>query len=399
MDLRYESLATGRTTSLFAEDMRAQDGAIRDAIRRQRVAVAGAAGSIGSSVVKTLLRFEPGALVLLDLNENNLVELVRDLRSTPGLHLPGEFATLPIGLGSVEFERFFAESPPFDYFLNLAALKHVRSERNIYCLMRMVDTNVLFLHDFLARRPRPFRKVFSVSSDKATHPANLMGATKMIMEKALLHRAAHQPFSTARFANVAFSDGSLPYGFLQRLSRRQPLSAPRDVRRYFITHQEAGELCVLSCMVGHNRDVFFPKLAEGLNEKTFAQIARDLLHALGYEPLECRTEDEARRRAAALGTRPSAWPCYFFDSDTTGEKAFEEFVAAGETTDLNRFRNIGVIVPEPDTDAAALEAFLEFARAAKRNPEVTKADYVREMRGVVPTLQHHETEKNLDQKM
>ena len=425
MDLRYEHLITGRSESLFADDIRANAGALSEALSGKRIAVVGAAGSIGSAVVKTLLRFAPGALALIDLSENNLVELVRDFRSTDGLRLPAEFATLPIGLGSVEFARYFAETKPFDYFLNLSAIKHVRTERDVYCLVRMIDTNVLFLHEFLSRNPYRFKKVFSVSSDKATNPANLMGATKMIMEKALSARSDVQPFSTARFANVAFSDGSLPFGFLQRIAKRQPLSAPNDVRRYFISHQEAGELCVLSCGLGDNRDVFFPNLAQGLDEKTFADIARDLLSELGYMPVECASEDEAKTlsakrqaegakrqvesakpQAGSAGPLPlpasrsaQGWPCHFFKSDTTGEKEFEEFFAQGEQLVLDRFKCVGVVQQEKWSQAGELEAFLEFFKAAKLDPRVDKSQYVREIHKLVPTLQHHETGRNLDQKM
>jgi len=306
--------------------------------------------------------------------------------------------TMPIGLGSIEFARYFAEEKPFDYFLNLSAIKHVRSERNIYCLVRMIDTNVLFLHDFMARNPYRFKKVFSVSSDKATNPANLMGATKMVMEKALLARSDIQPFSTARFANVAFSDGSLPFGFLQRLNKRQAISAPKDVRRYFISHQEAGELCVLSCALGHNREVFFPNLIEGRDEKTFAEIAQELLRALGYTPVECASEEEAKMRVLDLIPKKK-WPCYFFASDTTGEKEFEEFFAAGEKLDLERFKRIGVVKQGSPTASHTLNDFLQFARRAKADPKVRKEDYVRAILKVVPTLTHKETGKNLDQKM
>lgn len=399
MNLSHEPLVTGRQASLLAADVDACGAELADGIGGSRIAVVGAAGSIGSAVVKTLLRFRPRALALLDISENNLVELVRDLRSSPDVALPADFSTLPIAMGSVEFARFFTEGKPCDYFFNLAAIKHVRSEKDVYCLIRMIDTNVLAMDGFLAtRRPR-FRKVFAVSSDKAANPANLMGATKMAMEQALLHRSAEQPFSTARFANVAFSDGSLPYGFLRRIERRQAIAAPRDVRRYFISHQEAGELCVLAGIVGHNRDVFFPHLAAGRDEKTFAEIAQDLLQSLGYEPVPCATEAEAKARAPELIPQ-RRWPCHFFDSDTTGEKDFEEFFVAGEDVDLARFRAVGVVRRGPDAvDHDAVEAFLAFAQSAKTDPAKTKADYVRALTALVPTLRHLETGKNLDGKM
>jgi len=399
MASQYEHLATGRKHSLFEEDVAAHAAELDQAIGGSRVAVIGAAGSIGGSVVRSLLRHRPASLVLLDLSENNLVELVRDLRCDPAATVPDDFAALPIGMGSIEFSRFFRETRPFDYILNLAAIKHVRSEKDIYCLIRMIDTNVLFPNQFLRELTRPCRTFFSVSSDKATNPANLMGASKMVMEKILLLNSTRQPFCTARFANVAFSDGSLPHGFLQRIAKRQPLAAPKDVKRYFMSHQEAGQICVLACMLGENRDVFFPNLQQGLCERTFASIAIDLLHELGYEPVECSTEDEARRRAEELIPH-KRWPCYFFASDTTGEKPFEEFYTARETLDMGRFRNIGIIKQSiKDLKTAAVEAFLRFATDARTNPAITKADYVRELRKVVPELAHIETGRNLDQKM
>jgi FlaA1/EpsC-like NDP-sugar epimerase len=398
MNLSHEPLVTGRVGSLLAADVEVNRAALAEGIGGSRIAVVGAAGSIGSAVVKTLLRFAPRAMALIDISENNLVELVRDLRSSPDVILPPDFATLPIAMGSMEFNRYFAEAKPFDYFFNLAAIKHVRSEKDVYCLIRMIDTNVLFMHDFLVAQPHRFRKVFSVSSDKAANPANLMGATKMAMEQILLHRSSEQPFSTARFANVAFSDGSLPYGFLRRIERRQALAAPNDVRRYFISHQEAGELCVLSAILGENRDVFFPKLAASKDEKTFSQIAVDLLHELGYEPVLCESEDEAKRRADELIPKRQ-WPCYFFPSDTTGEKDYEEFHVSGEQVDFARFQSIGVIKRDAGVDHAAAEAFLGFARSARADRNKVKADYVRALEQVVPTLRHLETGKNLDGKM
>ncbi len=394
----YQTLITHRSVSLFADAIGEHRSTLEDSISGSRIAVIGAAGSIGAAVVKTILRFRPAALSLIDINENNLVELVRDLRSSSGVRLPQDFATLPIGLGTTEFDRYFADSLRFDYFLNLSAMKHVRSEKNIYCLMRMIDTNVIFLHDFLRHNPYRFRKVFSVSSDKASNPANLMGASKMIMEKVLLAQASEQPFSTARFANVAFSDGSLPYGFLRRIEKRQPISAPNDVRRYFISHQEAGELCVLSCILGENCDVFFPKLTGGKDEKTFSQIAVDLLEALGYEPVECRSEEEAKARAQELIPQRK-WPCCFSKSDTTGEKEYEEFYVEGELLDMDRFQNIGVTKRSPLMDTEPIDAFIRFCCNAKSDPHGTKEDYVRAVLEVVPTLQHVETGKNLDRRM
>lgn len=394
----YEYLATGRETSIFDTDIEAKRDELADAIGGSRVAIIGAAGSIGFSVVKCLLDFNPAAMTLIDLSENNLVEIVRELRSSDDLVVPNDFAALPLGLGSVECTRFFKETTPFDYILNLSAIKHVRSEKDVYCLARMMDTNVLFLHDLLQDLPYDLRKFFSVSSDKAANPANLMGASKMVMEEML--RAQNRPFSTARFANVAFSDGSLPHGFLQRIEKRQPLSSPNDVKRYFMSHEEAGQICVLSCVLGAYADVFFPQLEEGLNEKTFSEIAVALLNQLGFEPVECATEDEAKAKAKELIPHKK-WPCFFFQSDTTGEKAFEEFYSKGETLDHSTFESIGIVKREPadESMSKAVGDFIAFARTAKNDLKVTKADYVREVLKVVPGLDHVEKSKNLDQKM
>ena len=264
--------------------------------------------------------------------------------------------------------------------------------------MRMIDTNVLFMHDFLEQNQYKFKKVFSVSSDKAANPANLMGATKMAMEKALLLRSAVQPFSTARFANVAFSDGSLPYGFLQRINKNQPLSAPKDIKRYFISHQEAGELCMLSCMLGDNRDVFFPKMSSIKDEMTFSDIALELLEKLEYEPILCSSEEEAKAKCEELIPQRK-WPCYFFETDTTGEKAFEEFYTKGENIDFTTFTQLSAVKRNLEQDTKKIEFFMDFARNAKSNKNITKQKYVEEILKVVPGLKHLETGKNLDQKM
>ena len=397
MDLQHEPIATGRTTSLFAEDLEANAPEMWDALEGKRIVIVGAAGSIGSAVTKVLLRFRPSAVALVDLSENNLVELVRDLHSTDTISLPADFAALPIGIGSVEFDRYIRETVPFDFFFNLSAIKHVRSEKDIYSIIRMLDTNVLFLHDFFQQAPYTFERVFSVSSDKASNPANLMGASKMIMEKVLLTNASRQPFAAARFANVAFSDGSLPFGFIERINKRQPIAAPSDVKRYFISHQEAGELCVMACVLSNNREVFFPKLSSGTDEKTFAEIALALLDKLGYEGVPCDSEVEAKMRCSELISQKK-WPCLLLPSTTSGEKAYEEFFTQQEDVILERFRRVGVIRRE-SSELEGIERFTAFCRAAKHDPEVTKRAYVDAIQKLVPTLNHVETGKHLDQRM
>ncbi len=383
---------------MFDEDVRDNLQPLKERICNSRVAIIGAAGSIGFSVVKNILRFKPAGMALIDISENNLVEVVRDCRSSSDLIVPDEFTVLPVGLGSTEFLRFFNESKPFDYILNLSAIKHVRSEKNIYCLIRMIDTNVNYMAEFLDKLGYGVKKFFSVSSDKAVNPASLMGASKMVMEKILLNQNKH-PFSTARFANVAFSDGSLPFAFLKRIEKRQPISSPRDVRRFFISHAEAGHICLLSSMLGENGDVYFPALKQGSDEKTFSEIAVKLLEKLGYEAYECSSEQEARQDVEALIAKKK-WPCFFFDSDTTGEKDYEEFYGVDELVDFDKYKNIGVIKQTSDgVNGEALDAFLRFVKDAKSNSGIKKSDYVKEFEKIVPTLTHVETGKNLDQKM
>jgi len=395
---KYESLVTRRTESLFKKEYEKNASKLFDSYQGRRVAVIGAAGSIGSAAVKCLSGFKPSTLTLFDISENNLVELTRDLRSTAGLQFPKEFAALPIGLGSCEFERYFAKEKPFDYCFNFSALKHVRSEKDIYCIMRMFDTNVLFLNDFLENIPYRFKKFFSVSSDKAANPASVMGASKSIMEKVLLSYSPNQPFVSARFANVAFSDGSLPHGFLRRIDKKQPLSAPNDVKRYFISHEEAGQLCVLACCLGQNKEIFFPKLTQKIDEHKFSEIAIKLLEYKGYEPLICASEEEAKNSFKFI--EQGKWPCFFFPADTSGEKGFEEFCLESENVDFKRFNKIGVITKERnDSEAGILRNFISFLREAKNKNCLSKDDYIFEIKKLLPDFGHIETNKSLDQKM
>lgn len=394
----YEYLATNRTCSMFGQDVQNNYQSLQERISNSRVAIIGAAGSIGFSVVKSILKFNPAGLALIDISENNLVEVVRDCRSSADIVMPDEFTVLPIGLGSVEFLQFFRRSKPFDYILNLSAIKHVRSEKNVFCLSRMIDVNIIHLADFLEDLGYSVKKFFSVSSDKAVNPANLMGASKMVMEKILLCQQKH-PFSTARFANVAFSDGSLPFGFLKRIEKRQPISAPSDIKRFFISHEEAGHICLLSSILGNNGDVYFPHLKQGDDEMTFSEIAVRLLEKFGYQAYECSSEEEAREITESLITQKK-WPCYFFDSDTTGEKNYEEFHTSDETLDMDTYKHIGVIKHSGhDVDRKVIAEFLRFAREAKSINNIRKSDYVEEFIKIVPTLKHIETGKNLDQKM
>jgi FlaA1/EpsC-like NDP-sugar epimerase len=398
MIFEYEPLATGRTTSLLDADVDANRDTLAAALANRSVAVLGAAGSIGSAVVKNLLAFRPAHLALIDLSENNLAELVRDLRASSDVVLPRQFNALPIALGSPECVRFFSAARPFDYLFSLCAVKHVRSEKDVFSIMRMLDTNVLFLDDLLSALPRGRTRVFSVSTDKATNPASLMGASKLLMERVLAKHADHLSVCTARFANVAFSDGSLPFSFLKRIEKKQPIAAPTDVRRFFMSHQEAGQLCLLSGVLAANREAFFPKLEPGVHEKTFIEIATALLKRLGYEPYPCRSEDEAKAKTAELLPQRK-WPCLFAPSDTSGEKDCEELCDDTDDVDWDRFKAVGVIRAAPGiADRAALNTFIDFAKAA-RGRNTSKAEYVDAMRTVIPTFQHVERDRSLDEKM
>lgn len=385
----------GRSQSLLAEDMTAEAERLASAIGGKRLVVVGAGGSIGSAFVKQVVRFHPAALHLVDINENALVELVRDLRSSP-IVLPQDFRTVSVDYGRPEFAHFAIDHAPYDAFVNFAAMKHVRAERDVYSLLRMIDVNIESLKRCLDLSDRlSLSRAFSVSTDKSVRPANLMGATKNLMEK-LLFRADRGPTATsARFANVAFSAGSLLEGFESRLSKGQPLSAPTDVRRYFITNREAGELCLLACFLGESRQVLFPKLEASRHLMSLSDIAVQLLDHHGYEPLVCASEREAIEAGGPSGGK---WPCYFAPSDTSGEKMVEEFFRPSDVIDETRFHAAGVTREKP-SDPEALDAFLAEVARIRASGRWRKSDVVAAIRAAVPELDHDERDRNLDQKM
>lgn len=388
----------GRDEPLFARDIAAREGEMVALVRASRFLVIGGAGSIGQAVTREIFRRDPKLLHVVDISENNMVELVRDLRSSIG-YGTGEFATFAIDAGSEIFEAFMRSGPGYDYVLNLSALKHVRSEKDPWTLMRMVDVNVFNTdRTMLQAAGRGARKYFCVSTDKAANPVNMMGASKRIMEYFLMRRSLDMPVSTARFANVAFSDGSLLYGFNRRMEKDQPLAAPNDVRRYFVTPRESGELCLMSALLGGNRELFFPKLDSGADLLTFSEIAVRYLRQRGFEPVECATEDEARMRVPELKGRRQ-WPVYFFASDTTGEKDFEEFYTPGERLDLARFAGVGVIMNPAEWDRAALARFEREIAAMKERGAWTRADLIDLFNATIPEFAHKETGKFLDGRM
>lgn len=388
----------GRSQELFTADVARHERELSDIVRASRFLVIGGAGSIGQSVTREIFRRDPKLLHVVDISENNMVELVRDLRSSIG-YTSGEFATFAIDAGSDIFDAFIANGPGYDYVLNLSALKHVRSEKDPWTLMRMIDVNIFNTDKTMRQaKERGARKYFCVSTDKAANPVNMMGASKRIMEYFLMRRSLELPVSTARFANVAFSDGSLLYGFNRRMEKEQPLSAPNDVRRYFVTPKESGELCLMSALLGENRDLFFPKLDAEANLITFSEIAVRYLRYRGYEPVECASEDEARARVQELKAK-AKWPVYFFKSDTTGEKDFEEFYTERETLDMDRFESIGVIKNEPAFDAQAIERFESEIRAMRTRGAWTRQELIDLFNATIPEFAHKETGKFLDGRM
>ncbi len=388
----------GRTNELFGSDIATFSGDVNGTVSKSKFLVVGGAGSIGQAVSREIFIRQPKVLHVVDISENNMVELVRDLRSTVG-YGSGEFKTFAIDCGSLEFEALIKNEGPYDYVFNLSALKHVRSEKDPYTLMRMIMVNVFNTVKILQLvKEMGAKKYFCVSTDKAANPVNMMGASKRIMEMFLTRESLTQDVSMARFANVAFSDGSLLHGFNQRFKKKQPFSAPNDVRRYFVTPQESGELCLLSGLLGENRDIFFPKLSKKLHLITFSEIAIGYLRERGYEPYECKSEDEARDRAEELIANKQ-WPCYFFRSDTTGEKDFEEFFTDNEDLDMERFETVGVIKNQPNFDEAKLDDFMDGIEALREKGTWTKVDIVKLYFGLLPEFAHKETGKYLDQIM
>ena len=388
----------GRTSTLFGDDIDVLSDDLSSLVKGSHFLVIGGAGSIGQAVTKEIFKRSPKVLHVADISENNMVELVRDVRSTIG-YIEGDFRTFAVDCGSPEFEALISSEGPYDYVFNLSALKHVRSEKDPYTLMRMLSVNIFnTIKTFRLARDNGAKKYFCVSTDKAANPVNMMGASKRIMEIFLMRESETMPISMARFANVAFSDGSLLHGFNQRFAKRQPFSAPNDVRRYFVTPQESGELCLMSGLLGENREIFFPKLSEHLHLITFSDIAERYLRQMGYEPFRCASEEEARDRAAELIAKKQ-WPCYFFSSDTTGEKDFEEFYTDKEDLDMSRFDRVGAIKNQPIYDSQKLDDFSSGVEALREKGNWDKQAIVDLFFNLLPEFAHKETGKYLDQRM
>lgn len=388
----------GRETEIFTADISANEHELSKTVSKSSFLVIGGAGSIGQAVTKEIFRRNPIKLHVVDISENNMVELVRDVRSSYG-YIDGDFQTFALDIGSLEYDAFIESDGKYDYVLNLSALKHVRSEKDPFTLMRMIDVNIFNTEKTVKQAiEKGTKKYFCVSTDKAANPVNMMGASKRIMEMYLMNLSQKITISTARFANVAFSDGSLLHGFNQRIQKRQPIVAPNDIKRYFVTPKESGELCLMSCIFGENRDVFFPKLNQDLHLITFADIAVKYLAELGYKPYMCESEEEARQMMETL-PQQGMWPCLFTNSDTTGEKDFEEFYTENEVLDMGRFENFGIIKNEGNFSNEKIDLFSASIKEMKQAKKWSKEQLVDLFFKLIPDFGHKETGKYLDSKM
>ena len=390
---------TFRPSSMFENDIRANAATLTKEIEGKSVCVIGGAGSIGSSFIKAVLRFRPGKVVVVDLNENGLAELVRDVRSTQGLFVPDEFRCYTLNFADPIFERIFREEHGFDIVANFSAHKHVRSEKDRYSVQALIENNDIKakrLMDLLTVYPP--RHFFCVSTDKAANPVNIMGASKRIMEDLVMAYNGRFKVTTARFANVAFSNGSLPDGWLHRLQKKQPLAAPSDVKRYFVSPEESGQICMLACILGRGGEVFFPKLGED-QMLTFSSICDDFVKAEGFAKKECGTDAEAKQYAAKMNYDSETYPVVYFKSDTTGEKAYEEFYVPGEKIDMQRFQALGVVEQTARHPMSEVNSFFEKLESIFEKDDFTKAQVVEAIKTFIPNFEHEEKGKNLDQKM
>lgn len=399
LDKFISDSVTFRPVSMFAPDIEANKEKLTEEIKGKKVCVIGGAGSIGSSFIKAILRFEPKSVVVVDLNENGLAELVRDVRSTEGLYVPDEFRCYTLNFADPIFERIFREEKGFDIVANFSAHKHVRSEKDRYSVQALIENNDIKakkLMDLLTEFPP--RHFFCVSTDKAANPVNIMGASKRIMEDLVMAYNKYFKVTTARFANVAFSNGSLPDGWIHRLQKKQPLAAPSDVKRYFVSPEESGQICMLACILGRPGEVFFPKLGED-QMLTFSSICDDFVKAEGFTKKECASDAAAKQYASAMDYDSETYPVVYFKSDTTGEKAYEEFYVPGEKVDMQRFQALGVVEQTTRHEMNEVNAFFDRLESIFTDDDFTKAQVVDAIKEFIPNFEHEEKGKNLDQKM
>ncbi len=389
-----------RSASLLEADLVKRHDELHEKLDNSSLLVIGGAGTIGSHYIKAVLKYRISRLVVVDINENGLTELVRDLRSSAGYNIPEEFITYPMNFGDRVFEKMFRTMAPFDIVANFAAHKHVRSEKDIYSVEAMIENNVLRakrLLDLLLEQPP--KHFFCVSTDKAANPVNIMGASKKLMEELIMAYSGRMKITTARFANVAFSNGSLPQGFMERLAKRQPWSCPLGIKRYFVSPQESGELCMIASVLGETGDIIFPKLDPEKDMISFDDIALSLLRYLGMEADICATEEEGRQKAMRLGEKPGSWPLYLFETDTSGEKPYEEFFTDRESVDMGKFISLGVVKNRGGRDVGEMEEIFAKIKKLFNREQVTKAEIVELLSEWLPTFDHIEKGKGLDKRM
>lgn len=399
LDKFISDSVTFRPVSMFAADIEANKDVLTHEIKGSKVCVIGGAGSIGSNFIKAVLRFEPQSVVVVDLNENGLAELVRDLRSTEGLSVPDEFRCYTLNFADPIFEHIFREEKGFDIVANFSAHKHVRSEKDRYSVQALIENNDIKakkMMDLLTVYPP--KHFFCVSTDKAANPVNIMGASKRIMEDLVMAYNKYFKVTTARFANVAFSNGSLPDGWIHRLQKKQPLAAPSDVKRYFVSPEESGQICLLACILGRAGEVFFPKLGED-QMLTFSKICDDFVKAEGFVKKECNSDNEAKQYASSMSYESNTYPVVYFNSDTTGEKAYEEFYVPGEKLDMQRFKALGIVEQTTRHNMEEVNTFFEKLEGIFSKTDFTKVQVVEAIKEFIPNFKHEEKGKNLDQKM
>ncbi|MEO8172290.1 MAG: UDP-N-acetylglucosamine 4,6-dehydratase [Sediminibacterium sp.] len=387
-----------RNESLFTTDLRNNHQQLSSNIEGKNMIVIGGAGTIGSSFIKASLNFKPNKLVVVDINENGLTELVRDLRSTMGQFVPSEFYTYPLSFDNPAFTKLFKAHGPFDIVANFAAHKHVRSEKDIYSIEALLENNIIKakgLLDLLLQYPP--KHFFCVSTDKAANPVNIMGASKKMMEELILSYSGHFKISTARFANVAFSNGSLLEGFLKRIEKEQPLSCPSDVTRFFVSPQESGQICLMACILGNTAEIFFPKLDMENDLVNFADIFPELLKDMGYTPYICHSEEEARSNMHLL--KEKKYPVYVFKTDTSGEKLYEEFYTDDEKYSLDRYTALGIISKEPVYSTTTFNGIINELKNLLAKDDTKKSDIVSWLNKYIPEFEHIETGLGLDKKM
>lgn len=388
----------GRTESLFKHDLESNAEKLADSIENKSILVIGGAGTIGSSFIRAALKYRPEKVVVVDINENGLTELVRDLRSTQNQFIPENFFTYPVSFDSPIFRKLFLAHGKFHIVANFAAHKHVRSEKDIFSIEALLENNLIKAKELLdILIDFPPDHFFCVSTDKAANPVNIMGASKKMMEEMIFSYSEHYKISTARFANVAFSNGSLLEGFLKRIEKEQPLSCPSDIKRFFVTPRESGEICLMACILGNNSEIFFPKLDMQNDLINFAKIYPVLLSEMKYEPIICNSDNEARDKINLI--KENKYPVYLFKTDTMGEKLFEEFYTETEIYSLDKYMSLGVISKQAAFNKNEITNIIAELKALLVCQNVVKTDIVKWLKKYIPEFEHIETGLSLDKKM